>query len=75
MIVIACISVVVGMFIGRFFKDPENSCPRVELGYNCMGDWCDHRKSELYRAKMTMALNREKAEKDPNFWKGDTHEQ
>lgn len=75
MIVTACISVIVGMIIGRFFREPDNNCPRIELGYNCMGSWCDHRQSELYRAKMHMALNRERAEREPNFWKGDSNEQ
>lgn len=51
----------------------ENDCPLAELGYNCKGDACDHRKSELYRAKATMAKNQEEYE-ERNFWKGDRDE-
>lgn len=69
MIVAICIAVVVGMFIGRFFRDDEN-CPRVVLGFNCRGNICDHRKSELYRNKMNMALNAEERDKGKNLWGG-----
>lgn len=40
----------------------ENGCPLVELGYNCKGETCDHRLSELYKAKATMAQNQEEYE-------------
>lgn len=71
MIAAICIALVVGMFIGRFFREPANSCPRVVLGYDCRGDGCDHRKSELYRNKMNMALASEERKADVNYWRGD----
>lgn len=75
MIVAICISVVVGMLIGRFFRDDEN-CPRRVLGYDCRGSRCDHRKSELYRNMMNMALGAEERERDKhkNLWGGGKHE-
>jgi hypothetical protein len=62
--------VIVGMFIGRFFREPdfENDCPQLELGYRCRGDLCDHRKSELYKAKAVMAEEQEKS-----YWRGGPH--
>lgn len=68
MIVAICIAVVVGMIIGRFFRDEEN-CPRTVLGWDCRGNACDHRKSELYSAKATMARNAEE-QAAKNYWKG-----
>lgn len=65
-----CIGLIAGMVIGRFFREPdyENDCPQLELGYRCRGDLCDHRKSELYKAKAVMAKNRE--EEQRNYWGG-----
>lgn len=73
-VVIGGICLIVGMIIGAFFKEPADDCPRRVLGYNCMGDWCDHRKSVLYTNMASMARNDEEREKDPNFWKGDSNE-
>ena len=70
MAVAICVALMIGMIIGRFFRHPENDCPAVELGYECQYDRCDHRESELYRAKMNMALQREER-KDQNYWRGD----
>lgn len=52
------LGLIIGFMLGRI-EPPE--CPRVILGYNCQGiDYgCDHRRSEIYRAKMEMALNDE----------------
>lgn len=48
----------------------EEDCPATVLGYDCQGDKCDHRKSELYKAKMNMALNQEQRDDDVNYWRG-----
>lgn len=71
MIVAACIGLIIGMLIGRFFRDPEETCPREVMGYYCNGYSCDHRKSELYRAKMDRALRSEERSPDENYWRGD----
>lgn len=70
----------VGFFIGLVIgilvhighvKFADEDCPRCVLGYDCRGDRCDHRKSELYKAKAQMALNQEQRDDDVNYWKGD----
>lgn len=72
MVAAICISIIIGMFIGRFFRNPENGCPAEELGYNCKGSHCDHRLSVLYEAKANMAKYAEEREanKDSNYWGG-----
>jgi len=43
--------------------DVDENCPANVLGYSCKGKGIsDHRKSELYRVKLMMALRREKAQ-------------
>lgn len=54
----------IGMMIGRFFRNDEN-CPRRVLEYSCKGFTCDHRKSVLYANMSAMALNDE--ERAPNI--------
>lgn len=63
-----CIGAITGMFIGRFFRDPENDCPQVELGRRCQADLCDHSESALYQAKAIKAKEQEK-----NYWRGGPH--
>lgn len=65
------IAFVLGALLGAFFH-AEEDCPRAVMGYHCDGPTCDHTKSELYRAKMQMALADEdfKANRDNNFWGG-----
>lgn len=72
MILAIGIALIVGMIIGRFFKDDE-TCPRRVLGYDCRLD-CDHSKSLLYTNMAAMAKNAEEAEanKDRNLWRGDS---
>jgi len=67
-----CIGVIVGMIIGRFFREPEENCPSAVLGYDCKGSRCDHRLSVLYEAKANMAKYAEEREanKDSNYWGG-----
>lgn len=65
-----CISLIIGMLIGRFL-DGEESCPRNVMNYDCKGPTCDHTKSELYRAKMHMAIaDEQRKDNDRNFWSG-----
>lgn len=74
MIVIAALCWIAGMFTGRFLRPEEEDCPRVILGYNCMGKhWCDHRESLLYTNMATMARNAEERgdDKDRNLWGGE----
>lgn len=57
------IGVVVGVILHILWRGPvDEDCPANVYGYDCKGDNCDHRPSELYRAKLTMALRREKAQ-------------
>lgn len=69
MIVPLCIGIIVGMIIGRFFKEPAEDCPRRVLHYTCKGDTCDHRKSLLYANMASMAKNDEERE-TTNLWGG-----
>lgn len=69
MIIAICISLIIGMNIGRFFREPYERCPARIKGFDCTGLSCDHTKSEFYRAKMQMALIAEERE-DKNYWKG-----
>ena len=67
------IGLIIGMLVGRFFKDTtiDEDCPANVYGYDCKGsDVCDHRPSELYRAKMQMALRQEERKDHVNYWKG-----
>lgn len=48
------VAFMLGIAVGAS-KMGENDCPAVEMGYDCNGDRCDHRKTELYRAKLRMA--------------------
>lgn len=73
MLVGILIGLIGGMLIGRFFRDPVQDCPAEVLGYDCLnykGMPCDHRKSELYKAHMHMALAEEKHAEDDNLYTG-----
>lgn len=59
-----CIGLIVGMIVGRLFREPDNDCPQVEIGYRCRGDLCNHAKSLLYEGKMHMAIERERRHRD-----------
>lgn len=62
MLVGLLIGAIVGMLIGRFFRDPKPVCPAEVLGYTCKRDTgreCDHRESQVLKAQMDMALWRE----------------
>lgn len=50
----------VGYNVGR--EDQGEDCPRVVLNYDCRGHFCDHRKSELYKAKYAIAKTQEERE-------------
>lgn len=54
------IGFIVGMLLAKFiFYERPQDCPAEVLGYDCAtykGRMCDHRKSELYKAHMQMAL-------------------
>lgn len=63
------VAFILGMIMGAMISKEED-CPRSVLGYDCRGDRCDHRKSELYQAKMQMAQNQERSADDVNYWKG-----
>lgn len=58
---------VIGMIIGRFFRDPKPVCPAEVLGYTCKfdkGGECDHRESAVLKAQMDMALWREQRDEN-----------
>jgi hypothetical protein len=71
MIAVGGICLIIGMLIGRFFRDPEydNDCPAIEQGYRCKADLCDHRLSTLYEVKANMAKAAEEREAEQR-WKG-----
>jgi hypothetical protein len=52
------IGVIIGMFIGRFFRLPRE-CARVIRGYNCQGLLCDHSDKAYYQAKYYEALDKD----------------
>lgn len=60
------IGVIIGMFIGRFFR-PGKECPRNVLGYDCKGNKCDHSDSIYYEAKMHQAMNNERFNNNGRF--------
>lgn len=59
------LGLIIGFIIGylSYFMRPwgfesnelDTDCPAEVLGYECKNTDCDHRKSELYHAKATMA--------------------
>lgn len=60
--------------IASALMDSEEKCPRIVKGYGtCKGpEYCDHRLTTLYQAKLDMAQNAEDAEKskEQNMWGG-----
>lgn len=56
---------VIGCIVGAFWQ-PEEDCPSAVLGYDCQGDRCDHRKSQLYSNMAVMARHAEKREQEQN---------
>lgn len=73
MIVGILIGFIIGMLVGRFFREPKPSCPAEVLGYSCKRDTgreCDHRESLVYEAQMNMAKWREDREADNNYFGG-----
>lgn len=70
------IGIVVGIILHKLWVgDVDENCPANVYGYDCKGaDKCDHRRSELYKAKYTVALRRENAQNqrddDVKFLKG-----
>lgn len=56
MVVIFIAGVLIGVAVAA---RPYDECPRKLLGYNHLGKDCDHRQSEIYKAKMARALNDE----------------
>lgn len=67
MLVALLIGCIIGMLIGRFFRQPKPVCPAEVLGYNCKFDTgrdCDHRESQVLKAQMDMALWRERREEE-----------
>lgn len=63
------IAAICGIVVGFALPRGENTCPAVELGYDCKGSRCDHRLSTLYKAKMDMALHDEEKANN-NYWNG-----
>lgn len=61
----------IGLFIGALFNR-EETCPKVVMGYDCSGEYCDHRKSVLYTNMAIMAKNHEERERENerNLWGG-----
>ena len=55
------IAFVIGILVGAFWH-PQEDCPSAVLGYDCDGDSCDHRKSQLYGNMAIMARHAEKRE-------------
>lgn len=53
------IGVIIGMFIGRFFKPPRE-CARMIRGYSCKGWLCDHSDKAYYEAKYNQAVENDR---------------